>query len=62
MHSKAWTGNSAIFIVTDENDFTGNTATDGWETAGRVLRLARTPGRRPRMSATVAGRHATAAA
>jgi hypothetical protein len=32
-HSKAWTGNSVIFIVTDENDFTGNKATDGWETA-----------------------------
>ena len=33
MSSRAWTGNSAIFIVTDENDFTGNPATDGWETA-----------------------------
>ncbi len=31
MHSKAWTGNSAIFIATDENDYTGNTSTDGWE-------------------------------
>ncbi len=30
MHSSAWTGNSAIFILTDENDYTGNTATDGW--------------------------------
>lgn len=33
MSSKAWTGNSAIFVVTDENDFTGNAATDGWESA-----------------------------
>jgi len=33
MSSKAWTGNSAIFIVTDENDYTGNSATDGWESA-----------------------------
>ncbi len=33
MSSKAWTGNSAIFILTDENDFTGNAATDGWESA-----------------------------
>ncbi len=33
MSSKAWTGNSAIFIVTDENDFTGNASTDGWESA-----------------------------
>jgi len=33
MSSKAWTGNSAIFVVDDENDFTGNPATDGWESA-----------------------------
>ena len=33
MSSKAWTGNSAIFIVSDENDFTGNRSTDGWESA-----------------------------
>lgn len=33
MASKAWTGNSAIFIMTDENDYTGNTSTDGWESA-----------------------------
>jgi len=32
--SPAWkAGNSAIFIVTDENDFTGNKETDGWESA-----------------------------
>ena len=33
MHSSAWTGNSAIFILTDENDYTGATATDGWASA-----------------------------
>jgi len=33
MSSRAWTGNSAIFIVTDEDDYTGNSATDGWESA-----------------------------
>ena len=34
MSSKAWkAGHSAIVIVTDENDFTGNPETDGWETA-----------------------------
>ena len=33
MSSKAWTENSVIFILTDENDFTGNAATDGWESA-----------------------------
>jgi phosphatidylinositol-3-phosphatase len=35
MSSKAWTGNSAIFILTDENDYTGNPTNGGWEsTAG----------------------------
>jgi hypothetical protein len=34
MGSTAWkAGHSAIVVVTDENDFTGNPATDGWETA-----------------------------
>jgi hypothetical protein len=33
--SKAWTARSAIVIITDENDFTGNEETGGWEsTAG----------------------------
>ena len=31
--SDAWTGRSAIVIVTDENDYTGNASTGGWETA-----------------------------
>ncbi|MGZ4428053.1 MAG: alkaline phosphatase family protein [Nocardioidaceae bacterium] len=31
--SAAWTTHSAIVIVTDENDYTGNKDTDGWETA-----------------------------
>jgi hypothetical protein len=32
--SRAWkVGRSAIFILTDENDFTNNPATDGWESA-----------------------------
>ena len=33
MSSKAWTKHSAIVIVTDENDYTGNEETGGWETA-----------------------------
>lgn len=33
MHSSAWTGNSAIFILTDENDYTGDKTTDGWASA-----------------------------
>ncbi|MGI8434059.1 MAG: alkaline phosphatase family protein [Nocardioidaceae bacterium] len=31
--SSAWTQHSAIVIVTDENDYTGNEETGGWETA-----------------------------
>ncbi len=31
--SKAWTRRSAIVIVTDENDYTGNLDTGGWESA-----------------------------
>jgi phosphatidylinositol-3-phosphatase len=33
MSSQAWTKRSAIVIVTDENDFTGNSETGGWESA-----------------------------
>ena len=33
MNSKAWTMRSAIVIVTDENDYTGNAETGGWESA-----------------------------
>jgi phosphatidylinositol-3-phosphatase len=34
MSTTAWkTGRSAIFILTDENDFTGEATTDGWESA-----------------------------
>jgi hypothetical protein len=31
--SKAWTSRSAIVVVTDENDYTANPSTDGWESA-----------------------------
>jgi hypothetical protein len=31
--SKAWTGNSAIFIVADESDYNGDTETGGWADA-----------------------------
>jgi phosphatidylinositol-3-phosphatase len=33
MNSRAWTKRSAIVIVTDENDYTGNEVTGGWESA-----------------------------
>lgn len=31
MSSRAWTRHSAIFIVSDEGDFTGNTVNGGWD-------------------------------
>ncbi|MGI8591236.1 MAG: alkaline phosphatase family protein [Nakamurella sp.] len=31
--SRAWTRRSAIIVVTDENDYTGNEPTGGWESA-----------------------------
>jgi hypothetical protein len=33
MHSSAWTGNSVIFVLTDENDYTGNPDNGGWANA-----------------------------
>jgi hypothetical protein len=30
-HSKAWTRNSAIFVISDEGDYTGNVTTGGWD-------------------------------
>ncbi|MGH8888171.1 MAG: alkaline phosphatase family protein, partial [Acidothermaceae bacterium] len=31
MSSKAWTRHSAIFVISDEGDFTGNPTTGGWD-------------------------------
>ena len=31
MSSRAWTPHSAIFVVSDEGDYTGNTQTGGWD-------------------------------
>ena len=46
--SRSWTGNSAIFIVTDDNDFTGNEQTRRLGERGRLLRLTvRLEGRCP---------------
>jgi hypothetical protein len=33
MGSAAWTPRSAIVVITDENDYTGNSTTGGWENA-----------------------------
>ena len=48
--SKAWTRKSAIVIVTDENDFTGNTTTGGWENAVGCCDSPYVPAHDPRVS------------
>jgi hypothetical protein len=50
MHSPAWKQGSAIFIVTDENDFTGNEKTGGWETADGLPSSPYVPAGDPRIS------------
>ena len=48
MSSRAWTGNSVIFVVADETDFDGSNATDNWLRVRRgLLRLARPAGQGP---------------
>jgi hypothetical protein len=54
-HSKAWTRKSAIVIVTDENDFTGNSETGGWETAAGCCDSPYVAAADPRVSATWPG-------
>jgi hypothetical protein len=49
--SKAWTKHSAIVIVTDENDFTGNAETGGWESADGCCDSPYVPKGDPRVSA-----------
>jgi len=55
MSSKAWTGNSAIFILTDENDYTGNSTTGGWESADGCCDSPIVQAGDPRISATWPG-------
>ncbi len=50
MGSAAWTKRSAIVIVTDENDFTGNEETGGWETAAGCCDSPYVPAADPRIS------------
>jgi phosphatidylinositol-3-phosphatase len=50
MQSKAWTRHSAIVIVTDENDYTGNPVTGGWETAAGCCDSPYVPAHDPRVS------------
>ncbi|PZS03611.1 MAG: phosphoesterase [Pseudonocardiales bacterium] len=54
-HSKAWTRHSAIVIVTDENDFTGNTETGGWENADGCCDSPYVPAADPRVSTSWPG-------
>jgi phosphatidylinositol-3-phosphatase len=48
--SRAWTSHSAIVIVTDENDFTGNEETGGWESAAGCCDSPYVPAGDPRVS------------
>lgn len=53
--SKAWTKRSAIVIVTDENDYTGNSETGGWESAAGCCDSPYVPAGDPRVSASWPG-------
>ena len=55
MSSKAWTKRSAIVIVTDENDFTGNSTNGGWESTDGCCDAPYVPAGDPRVSATWPG-------
>jgi phosphatidylinositol-3-phosphatase len=55
MHSKAWTKRSAIVIVTDENDYTGNSETGGWESAAGCCDSPYVPAGDPRVSSSWPG-------
>jgi hypothetical protein len=48
--SRAWTSRSAIVIVTDENDYTGNEETGGWESAAGCCDSPYVPAGDPRVS------------
>jgi phosphatidylinositol-3-phosphatase len=54
-HSQAWTKRSAIVIVTDENDFTGNSQTGGWESAAGCCDSPYVEAGDPRVSASWPG-------
>jgi hypothetical protein len=54
-NSRAWTKHSAIVIVTDENDFTGNSETGGWENADGCCDSPYVEAGDPRVSATWPG-------
>ena len=53
--SRAWTRRSAIVVVTDENDYTGNAETGGWEDATGCCDSPYVPAGDPRVSPTWPG-------
>jgi hypothetical protein len=53
--SKAWTRKSAIVIVTDEDDYTGNTTTGGWESPAGCCDSPYVAAGDPRVSASWPG-------
>jgi hypothetical protein len=53
--SKAWTRNSAIVIVTDEDDYTGNTTNGGWESPAGCCDSPYVAAGDPRVSASWPG-------
>jgi len=55
MGSRAWTKHSAIVVLTDENDFTGNSETGGWENADGCCDSPYVSAHDPRVSATWPG-------
>ncbi|HEU5270899.1 MAG TPA: alkaline phosphatase family protein [Jatrophihabitans sp.] len=54
-HSRAWTKRSAIVIVTDEDDYTGDTETGGWESPAGCCDSPYVPAGDPRVSASWPG-------
>ena len=55
MSSKAWRGNSAIFVVADESDFNGDSTTGGWADATGCCDSPCVPAGDPRVSPTWPG-------
>ena len=56
MSSRAWTPHSAIFIVADEGDFTGNPVNGGWDSPAGCCDSPVLPAGDPDINAAVAGR------
>lgn len=54
-HSRAWTKRSAIVIVTDEDDYTGDTTTGGWESPAGCCDSPYVAAGDPRVSASWPG-------